>query len=218
MAETNTAKLSNLAVSTEIELKYEVPSASVRDQLLAVDRVGPFELQPAKEELVHDVYLDTPGRLVERAGYVLRVRTRPDQRHVTLKGLKGSPWPIHKREEVEEEVDDEFVVNNWPGGDFWDRITALTENQDVGRVIEIKQVRLVRDVVTNGRVIAGWSLDDVSVIAGDSEHSFVELEIELEHNRDEPLLQKMHEVLVAEYDLRPMELSKFERARSLMGD
>jgi inorganic triphosphatase YgiF len=73
----------NAAMTTEFELKLEVPAARAQGLRAALTRLRP------KSERLRAIYYDTPERLLQREGLVLRLRREDGAWVQTLKGDSG---------------------------------------------------------------------------------------------------------------------------------
>jgi len=66
--------------------------------------------------------------------------------------------------------------------------------------------------------VAELSLDEVMVQSGEIRHTFFELEIELLAHASIEVLEKVHEVLSADYAVLPVSTSKYQRALLLTSE
>ena len=73
----------------EIELKYAIPNHETFERLLALRRLGDYDLRVAGEKQQADHYLDTRERQALRGGYAVRLREdlacAPDNREPNMR-------------------------------------------------------------------------------------------------------------------------------------
>jgi CHAD domain-containing protein len=200
----------------EIEAKFSVPGLETFQHLRDADQIAGFSLAAGQTKVVHDTYVDSPGKSILAAGYACRFRQEPGGVRITLKGLGGARGAIHEREELEVLLPVVQSPDEWPAGPLRDRVLALIDDRPLLRLFELHQTRIVRPVEQQGRRIAELSLDDVEAVVAGSEQSYFELEIELAPHGDKDDLTAIAAALQKDWGLVPQPRSKFERALGLL--
>jgi len=198
-------------VTTETELKYEISSSSW-DSLLRAASLGVFDLHPAQQQDVVDVYADTANGAIRAAGYAFRIRSQGQTRLACLKGLDSGNGLGHKREEYECEIGANDAPEHWPDSEIKRRFLAITAGRPVETHVEIRQLRIKRMLQSAGVDVAELSLDEVLVQSSGGRHAFFELEIELLPNASNDVLGLVHEILSTDYAVLPVSTSKYQRA------
>jgi len=196
----------------EIEAKFVLPDTDTFQRLQTVDRLASFALSAGRVKQVRDTYLDTAGRRILRAGYACRQREESEGILITLKGLGGAQGAIHRREELEVLIPSDLPPAQWPPSPVRDRVLQLIGLAPILPLFELRQARTVRGITQGERPVAELSLDDVHVMAGNREHVYLEMEVELKSHGTEDDLSIIVACLRDEWTLRPEPLSKFERA------
>jgi CHAD domain-containing protein len=208
----------------EIEAKFIVPDENTFQRLQAAGDLAGYELTASRVKTVHDTYLDAAGRPVLAAGYACRQREQDEGALVTLKGLGAAEDAIHRREELEVLLAASTPPAEWPASPVRDRVQQLIGDASLMPLFELRQVRDVRSLSTGqrdgleGRVVAEWSLDQVSVVAGGQEQAYFELEVELTGQGTEDDLATIVACLQDEWGLKPEPRSKFERGLTLLDE
>ena len=196
----------------EIEAKFVLPDMDTFQRLQSVDRLGGFTLSADRVKQVRDTYLDTAGRVILRAGYACRRREESEGILITLKGLGGAQGAIHRREELQVLIPSDLPPAQWPPSPVRDRVLQLIGLAPILPLFELRQARTVRGITQGERPVAELSLDDVHVTAGNREHVYLEMEVELKSHGTENDLSIIVACLRDEWTLGPEPLSKFERA------
>ena len=83
----------------EIEAKLLAPSAQVLDRIALRRRLGPYRIEPAFEQRLETVYVDTSRRDLGRAALALRIRKIGRAVEVTLKESGAVRGEVHRRPE-----------------------------------------------------------------------------------------------------------------------
>ncbi len=210
----------------EVELKYAVADPETFEQLLALTRLGNYELRAAGDQRVTDHYYDTPERAALRGGYAMRLREDPEhgQWIGTLKGVSPTTSAEHEREEYDAPVPPGAAPQAWPASEARELALQLVGDQPVQELFTIVQERHKRLVLAGGdgaldsiveREVAELSLDMVSLPPNGRKELIYELEIELrpEGTRDD--LNALAAAL-GDFALAPQGQSKFERALAIV--
>lgn len=200
----------------ENELKYSL-SKPAWDALLGLERLGPWNVGEAATVEVTDVYADTADRAIRRGGFAFRIRTTDKDRMACLKSLGRGDGVAHLRDEHECSIGAALSSKGWPKGETRNLFETLTGGRPVTPEVEIRQTRTKRMLRSASSEVAEMSLDDVRVHGHGPEHSFLELEVELQAGAPAETLEEIHRVLSAMFDLKTVRSSKYERALSLVG-
>ncbi len=197
----------------EIEAKYAIPDDRTFERLRTLESLAAYTFHFQVQQDIDDVYLDTAGRELLRAGWACRVRSgmAPGRQVVTLKGLGRSRGAIHRREENEVEITAGLPPGEWPAGPVHDTVLTLTQGAALETLLELHQVRILHDVRRDGRVAAVRFLDRVAVTAGDRQLTTLEMEIELAADGNLADLWEL-ERLLRRFRLQAESRSKLERA------
>lgn len=196
----------------EIEAKFSVPDLETLQRLQSVESLAGFALSIGQVKRVHDIYLDTAGRLILAAGYTCRKRERDGQIIMTVKQLTSASDAVHRRQEFEVVLPGEAPPAQWPESEARQHILTLIGDEPLVPLLDLSQTRIVRAVSQGERTIAELSLDDVHILAGDREQAFYELEAELKTEGTEADLAAIVASLQSDWGLHPEVRSKFERA------
>jgi inorganic triphosphatase YgiF len=201
----------------EIEAKLVVPDAQVFAVLLGMDQIGPFQLVPrAGVERQRNIYYDTPDGLLRAKRYGMRIRDTGERRIATLKGKQSVSNGLFERSELEVEVGDAVLPEEWPASPLRDRVLALLGGAPIVPVLTVATDRRHIDTLLGGRRLAELSLDEGAIHAGARTEPFRELEIEL----TDPDFRADFEALVAllreHFALQPGNKGKYERGLELL--
>jgi len=195
---------------TEIEVKFTVSDKATFAALKKVTRLGDFQLKPVGTKSIVDRYLDTPHKHILKAGYACRVRRVKHKQILTLKSLSPPEGSIHRRQEIEEEVDTDWP-EGWPPGKAKDLVQTIAGQDSIRLLFIIYQTRHVYHVLSRGMPIIELSLDEVS-LDDVSKVDFMELEVELLPDGNEADLARLVATLQDNWPLQLETKSKFERA------
>lgn len=201
----------------EIEAKFCVPDAEIFQQLRAAPELAGFALATARPKPLRDTYLDTPDQAILTAGYVLRRREMAEGIRLTLKGVGNVAGAVHRREELELVLPAELPPAEWPAGPFRARVLPWVAQAELRPLVTLTQTRFIRRLSQGEREVAEFSLDEVTLSAGERQTSFRVLEIELAPAGTEADLTALVKALRRTWRLRPEPLSKFERAFAFAG-
>jgi len=201
-----------MASPREIELKLELPAASVSDlEMLPMLRAL---AGPAKPEKIVSVYFDTDKQKLRKKGILLRVRRIGDRHVQTIKAYRNSE--IFERDEWENEIADERPDLRLA------RDTALGPylNKSLYRQLKpIFETRVQRRTwrVSNGIGTIEVSLDRGRIDTGKRSQPLCEVELELKTGSKEGLFELAFRLA----DALPARLaakSKAERGYELLDD
>ncbi|MBN1486103.1 MAG: CHAD domain-containing protein, partial [Anaerolineae bacterium] len=203
--------------------KFIVSAVETFRLLEKIGELVGFTLGVGKERRLQDTYLDTPARDIQASGYILRQRTQATgEVKLTLKALDGGQDAIHRREELEIQLEDntqvtQTTLEDLPPGEVRERVLAIVRTAPLMPLFSLSQTRIVRAIYDKEKKhVADLSLDQVSQTIGTTKHAYLELEIELEPEIQEDVLGVLVIHLQDEWGLEPQQLSKFERAMQLL--
>jgi inorganic triphosphatase YgiF len=192
----------------ETEAKFTIPEIDTFTALQRITRLGDFDLAPVGVKNVRDRYLDTAGRDLYRAGYACRIRTGDERQRLTLKALTPPAEAIHRRHEVEADVETD-QPQSWARGEARALVLEIIGSASLETLFHIDQTRHVYHVLHQDRPVIEYSLDEVSLQRGTA-IDYLELEAELIEGGAEADLERFIETLLADWPLQPETRSKFE--------
>ncbi|MDX1521548.1 MAG: CYTH domain-containing protein [Anaerolineae bacterium] len=198
------------SVKIETEVKFIIPDYDTFVILRSRRKLKPFRFKPIGSKKVTDHYLDTAQRNILQAGFACRFRAVGKQKTISLKALTPPEGKIHRRQEIELEVDNEQPPT-WPDCDFKDQLTALTANAPLQPLLALYQTRYKYHITLKDKPLMELSLDEVSPTETGVSRYF-ELEAELLDTGTDQDLERFIEVLTNKWNLPPAGKSKFERA------
>ena len=197
----------------ETEAKFALPDAGALERLAAAGRLGAYDIDPGRTREISDTYLDTGTRSIGGAGYSCRRRLREGEIVMTLKQLATAGDAVHRREELETTLPADLPPTDWPESPARERVLGAAGESPLQTLVELRQTRVIRPVMKEGRQIAALSLDTVSVnTPGGDLPPYYEAEAELYPDGDEDDLAAIVACLRDEWKLEPERRSKFERA------
>ena len=208
-----------MSAALEVELKLRASEAAL-DALAALPSLGPAELGAPVSVDETDVYLDTAGGALAAARWACRLRTRDGQRRISLKGpaAHADGDPVHRRPELEGPAPDGAFdePSAWPDSDARELVLRLTGDEPLRELLRLRQRRVERPALVDGRRAALLSLDRVTV-----ERDGVALgemrvaELELDAGTPDWVRRAMVDALRSRDGLVPERDSKLERALEL---
>lgn len=204
----------------EIEAKFRVDNVHAMNNLLSLDHIGTYTLQPhAHSTQQYNTYYDTHDKRLQAAYYGLRIRNVEGQSIVTLKGPNQAKDGLHQRPEWEIEAN-EPVPTSWSASDLRDHVIALIGDAPLVPIVAIETTRhliaVYRD--NDNSEIAELCLDSGVFRAGERTQEFCELEIELLGAGQMDDLHALVEALHSHIHLIPENRSKLEQALALLED
>lgn len=212
----------------EIEAKFHVPDEYVLRRLREAPEVAGLPLSVGEVADVSDTYLDTSQRLVLAAGYFCRRRVKNGRILITVKQLGGVQGVVHHREEYEVELSEDLPPTAWPESQARTRILEMIGDDPLAEVLTLQQTRTTRLVGQEQHPLAELSVDEVRLKESDSSDNtqadseppkrFFEAEVELRPGGTEGDLRILVTALQDEWQLKPVLLSKFERAVEMCCD
>jgi len=199
----------------EIEIKLSLPDRSVLERMLAIETLAGFAAGQRTVERITDRYLDTASRAILAAGYSCRVRQRNSERHLTLKSLGQAPahvWRRHEDEILLDPTGDPLDVGRWTAGSPRELVEQAIKNEPLQVLFTVRQIRHVCPLLDGDRPLVELSLDEVDY----GTRPIFELEAELLPSGSEAELRQIARTLTADWQLRSVPLSKFERGLQML--
>ncbi len=198
----------------EIEAKFIVPDAATFAALQKTTRLGQFELNPIGVKIVLDRYIDTADKRIFQAGFACRVRTSQEKKILTLKSLTPAEGDIHRRQEIEMEIDTD-QPQAWAEGQARQMVLEMAGTAPLQTLFNLNQTRHKFHALRQGQPVIECSLDEVS-LHEEGVVDYFEFEAELIQAGTEADLHLFLEGLQAEavqaqWSLRAESQSKFER-------
>lgn len=203
----------------EVELKLRATEAAL-EELATLPSLGPAELGPQAAVDETDVYLDTAGGALAAARWACRLRTRDGRRIVSLKGPAehAAGDPVHRRPEVEGSAPASNFGEPaaWPASAARGLVLRLAGNEPLREILRLRQRRIERPALVDGRRVAMLSLDRVNVERGGATLGGMRVvELELETDAPAAVRQPLFDALRSRDGLEPERHSKLERALAL---
>lgn len=218
----------------EVELKYliddrrKVPEI-FREQAVVTRAEG----REVRKIPMHAVYYDTREHALTRQHIAFRVRKEGDQQVATVKWGGGSEHGMHRRGEknipmpADGSTPDMALLK---GDDIWEMIGPIVEEHALIPLMTMDFMRLeveLREGETRcmlsadlGEIIVGANKSTIpgfseETIEGVNQAIIQEMEIELICG-EEKILRQIGEEIAGKFDLRPCDISKFQRGFALI--
>jgi inorganic triphosphatase YgiF len=198
-----------LANHIEIEAKYIIPDLSTFNALQEITHLGDFELHPSGIKNITDRYLDTSEMQLYQAGFACRIRSAKGQQILSLKSLVPAEGKLHRRQEIELEVDAD-QPQAWAEGKAKDLVVGIVGQAPLQTLFTLSQTRHKFHVYSQERLVIELSLDKVSLPQAKT-IDYLGLEAELIEGGTEADLTCFTEVLQRHWPLEADAQSKFER-------
>lgn len=199
----------------EIEAKFIIPEATTFAALQSESKLGEFELRPLQTKVVFDRYLDTGDRRLLQAGFACRIRTVNDQKLLTLKSLTPAGDHIHRRQEIETEIETD-QPHGRADSEARRLLLEMAGTASLQTLFDLYQTRHQFQVCLARQPLIELSLDEVSL--GEAETvDYFELEAELIGMGTEADLARFTETLISRWPLAVESRSKFERGLAHAG-
>jgi triphosphatase len=199
----------------EIEAKYIALDEEFAG-LLEVNALDDYKLGDIEEQRINDEYMDTDKLDILKAGYALRIREKNGKYLLTVKGLGGSNGAIHRREEYEMEIQQNKTPHEWPDGKAREIVFSVIQSQTLRKLFVIKQLRTIRTLHQNERLMGNMALDIVDIELDDRIERIYQVEVELGQDGTLDDLMRLDKIF-RDYCLCPEPRSKFEWAMELIG-
>ncbi len=202
----------------EIELKYTISKDEILDKIWTDEEISQLEITNSrKEKLFTTVYFDTKDYRLMKEKIALRIRYTGEKTIATLKNLVKGQGHIHKREEIEVEIDgmpQVVDVGIFQTGKLGLDLAKITGNMELVSIMETKFKRKAI-ILEYGKAQIELALDKGKVSAAGKEKSICEMELELINGPESDLL-RLGEQIVGKYKLKPEEKSKYQRGLQLL--
>jgi inorganic triphosphatase YgiF len=207
----------------EIEAKYRVVGKLSPQRITSFD-LHPYVLSSGEDERHHDTLMDTKDRAITTAGYALRMREIGARRILTLKGPPLGEGGLHRREEIEAELDEDspgpakkgrVSYARWPEP-IKSRVNELIGEESLFPLLYDDIHRTTWNIERAGHVVAELAYDVGEVFANGKSDAIHELEIELKGAGSEVDLDALGERLCALASLEPESRTKLSRGLALL--
>lgn len=209
--------MSRFAPELEIEAKFQISDPAALSRLIVEGEVaGLLATGDGRVSEYIDRYLDTPDDRLRRAGWTLRIRRTPDHVLGSIKSIvPPTPGSLHVRTEIEAPAAENPDPRCWPGSEVRTRALALLVDGRPEIVAAVRQHRIVRELSDEHGLRIELSIDDVKIdVDGVQAARWSEIEIELAAGSPRQL-EAIAGRLLIDYDLRPEQRSKGERALAI---
>ena len=206
-------------VSMETEVAFLICSENPQlaiDKIACLDSIAEYPLRYKNDEKIHDIYFDTPNKLLKKKGMALRLRRVDAKRWITLKGpSKTTEEGSVERLEIEEEWSEKAlermlnelltrnvrVKHEYRYSESADPADIMKELGFVGvqyRTTSRKAKNIV-DKEEEAQVLAELDIDSVTYIFGGQKVNLYEVEIELKHSGAAAVLKVAGESLLTSF-------------------
>jgi len=207
----------------EIEAKYRVVGKLSPQRITSFD-LHPYAVGSAEDERHHDILLDTKDRAITAGGFALRIREVGKRRILTLKGPPLGKGALHRREEIEAELEEDspgpakkgrVSHAHWPEP-IKGRVAELVGDESLVSLIQTDIHRTTWTIKRASQVVAELAYDVGEVYANGKSDAIHELEIELKGAGSEADLDALGERLCALAPLEPESRTKLSRGLALL--
>jgi inorganic triphosphatase YgiF len=209
--------VSQFAPDLEIEAKFRISDPAAIARLIGDPEVAglPATGDGRVSEYI-DRYLDTADDLLRRTGWTLRIRRIPGSVLGSLKSIvPPTLGSLHVRTEIEAPAAENPDPRSWPESDVRRRALELLGPASPAVVAAVRQHRIVRELSDEHGLRIELSIDDVKIDVGElTAARWFEIEVELAAGSPRQL-ELVAARLVADYDLRPEQRSKGDRALAI---
>jgi len=204
----------------EIELKFLVDEEFTRDRFFNDGHLKELAAQETFETIaMKAVYYDTEdGDMMERE-IAFRIRHEDDRLVATLKWGGGAEEGLHERGELNVTVDEAFCAapkaSIFAGSEIYEAIGPEVGEKLLHPVMEMEYIRKQVHIDT-GRSISVLSYDEGEIRTTGGTAPISELELEL-YSGDQEDMVALGRELAVKYNLKPGNVSKYQRGLELMG-
>ena len=200
----------------EIELKLQVASPAVWQELLASPLFASWGAKAWQQQMMEAKYFDTPNRALNERRIAYRVRREDSQYIATIKSGGCSEGGLHQRREWNVEVkDSQSDITVFKELECWPELEKIADQPFIPQFVTAFERRTLEICTSEGAVIE-VAADKGEIIAGEKRVPILELELELKQGKPQSLL-KLGSRLAEQYPLLLEERSKFHRAMELAG-
>jgi len=194
----------------EIEAKFIIPDIDTFETLTQLTRLDEFEIKDIGAKTIVDRYLDTSAKQLVQAGYACRIRESKGKRVLAIKSLVATEGEVHRRLEIEMEVDGD-QPQTWADGEAKNLALDIVGQTPLNTLFTLYQTRHKYHVFSRERRIFELSLDKVSYYQP-AVIDYLGLEAELIDNGTDADLTRFTQALQNNWSLPADPKSKFERA------
>jgi inorganic triphosphatase YgiF len=198
-----------LSKNVETEAKFIIPDLTTFKALQQITLLGDFKLNPVGTKNIVDRYLDTSEMHLFQAGFACRVRSSESQQILNLKSLVSAEGQIHRRQEIEMEVNTD-QPQAWAEGEAKALVLGIIGQAPLQTLFTLYQTRHKFHVYFQQRLVIELSLDKVSLHQAKT-IDYLGLEAELIEAGTETDLTRFTETLQRHWPLEADSQSKFER-------
>lgn len=193
-------------MSIETELKYRIkePSDKTVLSLLSLEKFNNLNPGKIEKKEIVDVYYDTRDYKISKAKSVFRVRVvNYHDFYITIKTSLSVKDGIFEREEIEDELSDEFIgvvynklksfgldLKEFNMMDYYSYgIWGMFKMWELKEIFVCENTRNIRNLYEDQNLIAELSVDNVLISTFGKKEKFVELEVEARNNNSEKVKQ-----------------------------
>ena len=198
-----------LSQNIETEAKFIIPDPATFETLQQTSNLGDFELNPVGVKNIVDRYFDTAEMALFKAGFACRIRSTRGQQILNLKSLAPAEGQIHRRQEIEMDVNTEHP-QRWAEGEAKALVLGIVGQAPLQTLFTLYQTRHKFHVYFQERLVIELSLDKVSLHQANT-IDYLGLEAELIEDGTETDLTRFTETLQRHWPLEADAQSKFER-------
>ena len=195
----------------EVEAKFTIPDRDTMDRLKRIVRLGSLSPGEVVQRAIQDSYFDTDERDLYQQGYTCRLRVHGDRRVLTIKGLGESDSAIHQRLEVDLVLHegDGISPEDWPQTGVWGQMRSIVKDKPVCILFTVNQIRCVRPLRDEDRLVGELSIDDVQIEASGRRQLFWIAEVELSDDGTMDDLRSIVDHVSGTWGLVPQTTTKF---------
>ncbi len=200
--------------NVEVEAKFIIPDVDTFESLAQLTRLDEFEVKDVGVRTIVDRYLDTSARQLVQAGYACRIRQSNSKKILAIKSLVVIEGEVHRRLEIELEVDDN-QPQTWADGEAKNLILGIVGQTPLDTLFTLYQTRHKYHVFSQKQRIVELSLDQVSYYQP-TIIDYLGLEAELVDKGTDADLARFTQALQNKWSLSVDPKSKFERAYAVL--
>ena len=200
--------------NVEVEAKFIIPDIDTFETLTQLTRLDEFEILEIGVKSIVDRYLDTPARQLIQTGYACRIRESNGKQILAIKSLVATEGEVHRRLEIELEVDDD-QPHTWADGEAKNLVLGIVGQTPLDTLFTLYQTRHKYHVFSQEQRIVELSLDQVSYHQP-TIIDYLGLEAELIENGTDVDLARFTQALQNKWALSADPKSKFERAYAVL--
>ena len=205
----------NIELEATLIICAENPQEVVNN-LSNLTSIATYLLLPQKAQEIHDLYLDTPDRVLQDRKFALRIRDLGSTRWITLKGPSQTtdwggmerleiemPWSHDAVRRVLEELWEREIRLWWPQGITSDHPSEVLSQAGLEVIQDRESHRTVRNLVPvdeeRSQALAELAIDSVIYHFREQEVRHYEVEIEAKARDGSTVVQTAIESFIALY-------------------